>query len=198
MSNLHADAVRNRLMTFLRRRSIPRHLAGNEEAIAAEIESLVRRIAAHAPRSLEALDRWWPQFERRLELTGNGRSWPVAKEIADAAAKTPLETTGERAAPDIGSHSWRLQIVARRIRNGEAVGEMDLWGETAVELVNTGMVFEGDIERYREVFAARLIEHLGEDAALKALQRLEALHAGAQAAWLRRSGRAGSRLARAS
>lgn len=176
-SQMHKIAITGRLTRFLRRRAKPRHLVEDEQATDAEIEALARRIVAYAPTDQAGLAEWWERFERRLEDSGNGRHWPTPREVSEAAAQTPRSARqAPDAAAEIGSREWHLYVLARRISNGEAVSEMDLWGRNAVELIRSGRVDQQQIERARLAYAADLVDLYGEASAAERIARLAAHH----------------------
>ncbi|PPB79781.1 hypothetical protein LV82_02572 [Albidovulum inexpectatum] len=178
-NQMHKIAITGRLTSFLRRRAKPRHLAEDEQATDAEIEALARRIVAYAPTDQAGLAEWWERFERRLEDAGNGRHWPSPREVSEAASQTPRSA---RQAPDaaveveVGSREWQLDVLARRIREGLPVSEMDLWGRNAVELIRSGRVDREQIERARLAYTAELVDLYGEAAAAARIAQLAAHH----------------------
>ncbi|WP_287409977.1 hypothetical protein [Oceanithermus sp.] len=181
-SALHRAAIAERMTAFLRRRAKPRHLQADEQAAAAELEALVRRCASHAPTDPEALAEWWPRFELRLEDIGNGRHWPTPKEVSQAAATTPRPAARgmQSGTPEVGSWAWRLDVKARRIAAGRDYCEADVWGPVAVELLRSGRVTEGQIDRARRAFVASWIRTWGEAEATRRAAALAAEHATAE------------------
>jgi hypothetical protein len=73
-----------------------------------------------------------------------------------------------------------MQIAAKRIANGEAVGDEWIYGRRALELIEGGLVTEGQLRAYRSALFFRMRDMWGEDAAKKAEAELIQRHEGAK------------------
>jgi len=89
----------------------------------------------------------------------------VGKHIAeDAWAASLSRPSREIYADDIKRRkdlhaNWQpdsLQINAERIKRGEAVGDMYLWGRRAILMIKMGMLRESDLEPHRQNYLNEL------------------------------------------
>ena len=157
--SLHDADLKSKLTRLLGRKSPPRLLDGKPEAQADEIGALLAALKRVAPRDPDRLTDWWQSFEASLSESC-GRMWPTEKEIAQVG-----RATNEKLRPIGGVHKSTTQIdpaeqAARRMAQGEAVGECWLYGVSACELIARGLVDEGTMRKYRsEAYFARKREY---------------------------------------
>ena len=146
--SLHAADLRARLMRFLGRKEAPRHLAGKDAAQEDEIRALLGAVARAAPADPERLALWWPVFEACLG-EDVGRFWPDERQIRDAAKRARAEAPQPAVRDTTGPDMRAVTIAARRMQQGEPVGEEWLYGRQACEMIREGLVSREAMERYR-------------------------------------------------
>lgn len=89
---------------------------------------------------------------RELRRGYTQRQWPTVAHFVRAVEQTAskwskvMEQRGEGSAVHLPSE---FQIAARRIKAGETVGDTWVFGRGAIDLLNAGMVTEGDLRPYR-------------------------------------------------
>lgn len=174
--SIHDADLKNRLGRFLDRKSMPRALEGKPTAINDEVSALLAALASKAPRDADALADWWPGFESRLDDLC-GRSWPVAKEIKEAAGVAPRLSPLGDAAKAIND----VEIEASRMNAGETVGEGWLYGRNAVRLALSGLVTKQTMDGYRSGAFLSRRRLYGEEAALHWEAEAKARHEAAKA-----------------
>lgn len=165
------DFLRTRLRKYIDRRTMPQGFAGNIEAQQAEIAALLAVLSRHAPR--DGLDAWWPRFEAVLGENAKTRAWPSENEIATAAKQArPQTSEGPKEPFKVDA----LDLNARRMNAGEAVGDSWLYGHYAVALERSGLVTKTTMRQYRSALYFRFKEVYGEDVARDMERALIARH----------------------
>jgi len=143
--NQRMEDLTRLLATFLDRKSVPMNLQGKPNAQAAEVNALIHAVMRFAPRSDWA--EWWERMETAIGERSKTRGWPTEGEIKDAA----LSLIGS-AKVSMNFEPWVADthaIMAERIKAGAIVGEAWVYGRCAVELIDRGMVTEGQLRPYR-------------------------------------------------
>lgn len=146
---MRTDAISDQLHSFLERYSPPRNLAGNERALQAELDELLRVLLTIAPTANGYVE-WTIGTLRTLSERMQTRSWPTVGELYKVAMERrpkPFKTIKIGAAESDRSHN--VQIMARRMKSGEAVGEEWLYGRCALELVASGLVSDETLRKYQ-------------------------------------------------
>lgn len=171
--SLHTADVANRLRGFLDRRTMPRLFEGKPAAIKAEVDALTAAVARYAPQG-DALREWWPGFEARLAEANQTRVWPSEGEVKAAAiaGRAPAVAAQLQSTPD----EMALEIAAKRIAAGEAVGDGFLYGRQALDLERRGMVSPADLRKYRSALYFTLKETYVEAIARRMEAELIARH----------------------
>ena len=146
--SLHEIDVRGRLKAFLDRRSVPKNLDGKPTAYAAELDALARAIMRRAPHAPE-LAEWWPRFEERVAEINITRLWPTEGEVKKAADAIAPDRTSSSRAPEATGIEFSLTLNAKRIREGQHVGDDWIYGKGAAELVAAGKITLDDLRPYR-------------------------------------------------
>jgi hypothetical protein len=136
---------------FLRLYKRPDHL--DQETALAEMREMAEEINLLIPSASSQgdLEEQIRRAFRNIRQSYKGRSWPTVSHIVDAmnvAAKVakakPIESK-----VDAGWLPDTMQIMADRMRAGGTVGEGYLYGRSAVELINAGMVDRETLQSYR-------------------------------------------------
>lgn len=149
--NQRVRSITAQINDFLRLYKRPDHL--DEDTALAEMREMAEEINLLIPSTSSQgdLEEQTRRAFRNIRQTYKGRSWPTVSHIVDAmnvAAKVvklkPVETK-----VDAGLRPDTMQIMADRMRTGEAVGEGYLYGRSAVELINAGMVDRETLQSYR-------------------------------------------------
>lgn len=194
MTSLHHADVRVRLIRYLNRRVMPKHLDGKQEARDEELDAMVRRIMRAAP-SGERLADWFAQLSDRLDETAQTRAWPSVSEIGEAAraissGMVMRDMTGDPEPDRLAEH----RIAARKIKAGEPVGDGWLWGRNAVVMLARGLVERADIDRYRAMLRRSMAGVWGDEAADRAISGFAERHAAAEEAYRQHQNREAHRV----
>lgn len=143
------SAIRSELAGMMATYAVPKHL-DTESKVRQEIEGLARMVNHKFPNDT-TLDHIRGTFERaaiKLKEAHTSRTWPTGKDIGVAVTKSM--TTSQSSLP-VNKGLWKpdtLAINARRIKNGDPVGEQYLTGKTAERMVSRGLVTEEEIAPY--------------------------------------------------
>lgn len=165
MSVLQKAEITAIFTRWLERYAPPASIRENARAQQDEVEALLGALLRFSPRS-EA-GPWVRRVLDRLEYQMKTRAWPTKAEIGDVCAKLRREELSAAPARNEASQGLSpVEVAARRMQKGEAVGEGWLYGRNAVELIASGQIDRDTMERYRSgAFLARKAV-LGEDKAL--------------------------------
>ncbi|MCV6826016.1 MULTISPECIES: hypothetical protein [Halocynthiibacter] len=143
------DILKNRFLAYLQRLSAPRAIAENIEAKKAEVEGLLailRKYAAPEPQ------QWWEKVELVLMEECKSRSWPTGNELREACTKVNAKLgtvqTSRKAGVGSGYRPDKAKITAKRIKKGEPVGERDLTGVLAREMIERELVTQAELDSY--------------------------------------------------
>lgn len=125
---------------------MPKALEGKQQAVADEMDALVRTLMRYAGSPLDA---WWAKFEDAIGDKCQTRAWPTQGEIAEVgAALSPRmssqQSTGGAVDMDRSDGIW-----AERIRSGLACAGHFLWGRDGVRLLRKGLVTEEELRPWR-------------------------------------------------
>lgn len=142
---------------FLRQYQRPSHL--DNDAALREISAIAEEVNALISTSLspDAFRARINEACRHLRKTYTNRQWPMPAHFVKAMeATTPKPETQE-----IGLEATdTMQIMANRMNAGEHVGDGWLYGRNAVRLMQSGMVTEHTIAKYRRALRSSA-EHTG-------------------------------------
>lgn len=137
---------------FLRNFQRPHHLT--DDLALAEIRNIAEEVNALCAASLspDAFRKRVEDAFRELRRGYTQRQWPTVAHFVRAVEQTAVkwakvtDQDGEGGSVYLPSE---FQIAARRIKAGEAVGDTWVFGRGAVDLLNAGLVAEGDLRPYR-------------------------------------------------
>ena len=162
---------------FLRQYQRPSHL-DNEAAmreiaaIAEELNALVSTSSSPDEFKGRVIDAC-----RILRQTYTQRAWPMPahfiKAMEAVAAKVNKSVSADAKVATFGSAQ---QIAAQRIIEGEPVGDGWLYGRLALDLLNSGLVSEAELSRYRESLRRSAERVFGADQTARMFARLEQRH----------------------
>lgn len=134
----------------------------NKQAQQNEAEHLRDVLLRYAPQ--EAAASWARNVLNAVAENARTRAWPVVREVEQVAkamrADRPLAISNKQPFDDI-------QINARRINNGEAVGHRFLFGIRARKLVESGKVTMEQIEKLRSALFKSCEAAYGKERALQ-------------------------------
>lgn len=133
-----------KVQRFLDRRTMPRALEGKPQAVKDEVGALVATVARYAPRG--GVEEWWPRFEAALGELSDTRAWPTEGEVRKAAQSVKGPALRNLAQ---GDECDPINIAAKRMAAGDAVGDGYLWGRMAVDLIARGAVSDETLTQYR-------------------------------------------------
>ncbi|MCV2891243.1 hypothetical protein [Ruegeria aquimaris] len=173
--NCRETFLTEKFVGYLNRKVPPRNFT--PEVQADEMASLLRCLMRFAPKN--GYEKWWPNFEDRLDEEAKTRAWPTGGEIkatAVAISGPSYRYTAKGDEVDI------LDVIAERMKAGEHVPEAYVFGPSAVELKESGKVSEDQIQRYRKGLFYKLKDTYGEATALAKIADLQARHDTAEAA----------------
>jgi len=165
---------------FLRQYQRPSHL--DNDAALREISAIAEEVNALASTSLSPEEFKARIIEacRHIRQTYTQRAWPMPAHFIKAMELIAIKAS--RSAPvsaKVTSFSSATQIAARRIVEGEPVGDGWLYGKMALQLLNDGLVSQADINRYREGLRQRAEQVYSADQVAEMFSRLERRHADA-------------------
>lgn len=148
---INLEHILDRLVRFLDRKQIPRHLDGKERAQEDELRALALVIDRYAPRSAAGLELWWPRLETQIGLSNKG-FWPTEKDFADAARAVAQEDASllPTLAPKTLASEASIEHAAKLMCEGRAVTEAAFYGLIAAGIEARGLVPEDVMEGYRK------------------------------------------------
>jgi len=142
------NELKEKMLNLLGRLNAPRAVQGNSENMKSEAEFLCNQIIKLAPS--QNYSDWFVDFEENLLSNLETRTWPTAKEISKAAKTiAPKRPEFRELAPEQYQPN-ELKINAKRIQNGEAVGESYVMGALAEQMVRAGLVEPSQLEPYKK------------------------------------------------
>lgn len=175
MMNLRAVEISKIFGLFLKRYTPPNGIKGDDDAMRAEMNSLLAVLVRFAPH--QGYTDWVSAVLDDLEYSMETRAWPTKSQLGRACkerSKRQGVGRGEEYKVD------PIRENARRIQARELVGDEWIYGRRAVELLASGLVTRGDIEAYRKGMAYDAKQIWGDDVAGSALARMEARHSAAE------------------
>lgn len=147
------------LNDFLRLYKRPEHLDQNGALI--ELREMAEEMNSLMPTSFGPgdLEARITDALRMVRQTYKGRSWPTVSHMIDAMDRVAKRSGGAVAIAD-EAPKWSLDplaIMARRMNEGEAVGDEWLYGQNAARLIASGLVPADTLRKYRSAlyFAAK-------------------------------------------
>ena len=180
--NLHDADLKSKLTRFLGRKSPPKLLDSKPDMQSDEIAALVSALKRVAPRDPDRLSEWWKSFEPAMSETC-GRMWPTEKEIAQVGKATNERLRQMSPQPQSTFRLDPAEMAARRMSQGEAVGEGWLYGVSACELIARGLVDEATMRKYRsEAYFSRKRAY-GEEKARQWEDEAKARHEHGRVIW---------------
>ena len=175
--SIRTDVIRRDLGRWLDRYSPPQAMKDNARAIQDEAEALLRVLLKFAPR--EGYDTWVSDALDRCAFTMKTRAWPTVGELGAACSNLRKEGSHGHSGPAVAWVADPVEINAKRINAGEAVGDEWLYGRRCVEILRSGRVTTDQIRRYRSAFFFAMKEVYGEAEALRREAEYKAKHAAA-------------------
>ena len=162
MSSLHKAEISGILLRWLERYSPPSSIKENARAQQDEAESLLSVLLKFSPAREPA--PWINRALRNLDYRMKTRAWPTTAELAEVCRDILKDDPTSPRAEEIDMRPEA--ITARRMQNGDPVGESWLYGRLACDLIAAGLIDRGTMDAYRSgAFLARKAMH-GEAAAL--------------------------------
>ncbi|MCE8556659.1 hypothetical protein KBY29_20315 [Ruegeria pomeroyi] len=171
--NCRETFLTEKFVGYLNRKMPPRNFT--PEVQADEMASLLRCLVRFAPKN--GYEKWWSNFEDRLDEDAKTRAWPTAGEIKAAAVAISGPCYRNIAK---GDEVDLLEVIARRMNAGEEVSDAYLYGRSAVELMESGKVSEDQIQRYRKELIHKLRKTYDEATASARIAELTDRHATAE------------------
>lgn len=138
------DWLTDSLQLYLDRRSMPQGLKDKPRAQISEAQALVKAIIRLAPT--QGYQDWWDDFLEVLAGDAKTRAWPTEGEIAAAAKSLRRPSSTGIANPEDFD---AFQAHADKINAGEAVGDLWIYGPSAVKLIAEYGITEGQLRAYR-------------------------------------------------
>lgn len=170
--NFRNEEIAAVLRRWLERFSPPASIKDNPRAAQDSADALLRILLKYAPPA-----DYVPWAHRALDQTEaqmKTRAWPTVHELGAACINMRKDE------PKRGEAATSLdpfEIAAKRIRNGDAVGDMWIYGHHAHEIVARGMVTEAQLQPYRSGLFFQMKSAWGEDAAISAEAEFRRRHA---------------------
>lgn len=162
---------------FLRQYQRPSHL--DNDAALREISAIAEEVNALASTSLSQEEFKGRIIEacRHIRQTYTQRAWPMPAHFIKAMEAVTAKAS-KNAVPDTGvtSFATATQLAARRIVEGEPVGDSWLYGKMALQLLSEGLVSQADIDRYREGMRQSFEKVYSVDQVSEMVSRLERRH----------------------
>jgi hypothetical protein len=174
--NTRDEALLEEFGLWLERYSPRRALQGNSEALQAEVKALLRVIKKYAP--MNDYLSWLSRVTEALDFMMKTSAWPTVNEVGSACIATNKEAA--RKAPSEAISLDPIEVNAKRMNAGEAVGDGYLYGRDAVTLLRGNHVSLDVMTKYRSALFFSAKDVWGEELALRAEARWKAKHADAE------------------
>jgi hypothetical protein len=158
------EALYEEFTRWLGRYSPRRTLQQNEQALGDEINALMRMVLKMAPSS-DYL-RWLEKVTTNLDFQMKTSAWPTVAEVGAACSnmnKHEALNNPKRASQFVPKTP--MQIAAKRMNEGDAVGDEWLYGRSAVELIEACLVPADTMRKYRSALYFAAKDVWGEDIA---------------------------------
>lgn len=172
--SLRNTEIAGMLRRWLERFSPPASIKDNPRAAQDSADALLRVLLKYAPPSDYV--PWINQALDQTEMQMKTRAWPTVHEIGAVCSNMRKDE------PKRGGHATSLdyfEMTARRIHNGDAIGDMWIYGHHAHEIVARGLVSEAQLQPYRSGLFFQMKDAWGEDAARSAEAEFRRRHAAA-------------------
>lgn len=166
---------------LLRRYRTPEYMS--DDALRDEVNMLVEDINQHIPSGLIHVDfhKLLPMINAAIRQRQGSQGWPLAKVFITATEDAVAALGRQKAVITPAKFSFdSFEIIAKKMRTGEGVGETYLWGRQSVELLERKLVDQATMERYRVVLFSKHKEHHGETVAKCFEDEAKAQHKAAQ------------------
>lgn len=155
-----------KLNEFLRLYKRPEHLDQNGALV--ELREMAEELNALMPTSFGPgdLEARITDALRMIRQTYKGRSWPTVSHMVDALENVTKRKGGTVAVANDEAPKWELDplaVMARRMNEGEAVGDGWLYGRDALRLMTSGLVPADTIRKYRSALYFEAKAKSGED-----------------------------------
>lgn len=127
----------------------------------AEIRDMAEDLNSEIPSNVtvDVMDGILERTARQIRKRQRTRTWPTINLVISAARDSlPASAEAANKAPETLRADRSQQINARRIRNGEPVGECWVTGRDADRLVNAKLITRQDLAPYLAAIAARQVE----------------------------------------
>lgn len=169
------------LMTY----ELSRGMKDNQQAQMAEIDTIAKAInhkfptdtnRDHIAGTMERMEIW-------LKGHYNKRTWPTGKDFLSAMSKS-MENVNASVA-GMNSGVWTdgqidpLKLAAKRMENGEPIGDSYLWGSLALRLIRGNHITEQQRRAYIKGFVEKARNLYGDSHARYMVSEYEARHAAA-------------------
>ena len=174
--NSREESLLEEFGKWLERYSPRRALQGNSEAMQAEVNALMKVIKKFAPMS-DYLS-WLSKVTDTLDFRMKTSAWPTVNEVGSACVAVGKDRA--KSGPSDVFSLDPIDVNAKRMNSGEAVGDGFLYGRDAVELLRSGKVSMEIMTKYRSSLFFSAKDVWGEEIALKREAEWKAKHAAAE------------------
>jgi len=155
------EGLTEEITLWLDRYSPRRALQSNEQAMAAEINALMRVVLKMAP--ITDYTRWLERVTTQLDFQMKTSAWPTVSEVG--AACSNINKSVALGSQRKGVMKSPPEIMAARMNAGEDVGDGWIYGRGAVEVMRTGQVSQETMRKYRSALYFAFKDFYGEDIA---------------------------------
>ncbi len=171
--SVRAETIANIFSAWLKRYSPPRIMADAPEIQKEERNTLLRVLLKFAPdRDYEG---WLNRVLDRVEYQMKTRAWPTKGEIGAVCSNLAKEGHGKAQAQS----EWTLDpaaLAAKRMNEGQGVGDDWLFGRRCHELMATGEVSQDTLRAYRSAWYFSAKDLHGEEKARRMEQEMYRKH----------------------
>jgi hypothetical protein len=135
------------LKRWLDRYSPPAAMKDKPQAMADEIDAMMRQLLRFAPQT--GYGDFVAEVLERVEAGMRTRAWPTVGEVGVVAGAMRKERGGENRVADATVAFDEYEIAAKKMRAGDAVGQQYIYGPKAKELEARGFVDDATFRKYR-------------------------------------------------
>lgn len=176
--NIRTETLARKFAAWLERYSPPAMMKDKPAVMQAEIDDLMRVVLKFAPQ--HDFEGWLGRVLDQLGYQMKTRAWPTKHELGAACSSTRKEWAQPGQPQEIKTP---LDIAAKRMLQGEAVGDEWLYGRNAVALAQSGKVDPGTFRKYRSALFFAMKDVMGDELAKIAEAELIRKHDEAEGVW---------------
>lgn len=181
--NARSQTIAEIFAAWLKRYSPPRIMADAPDVQKQERDTLLRVLLRFAPT--EQFEPWLNQVLDRLEYQMKTRAWPTKGEIGAVCsnlAKDQFRASSVKSR-DLQWEPDPVALAARKMNDGEPIGDEWIYGRRCVELMASGAALETTLRKYRSAWFFAHKSVYGQEKALAAEAAMKAKHTAAEAAF---------------